>query len=58
MSRYIIKVVYLEKPKQPIDWNGGSNRSLVKVGLETAYCILEQKQALSVSVRSKKKEKC
>ena len=57
MSRYIIKVVYLEKPKQPIYWNGGS-RSLVKVGLETAYCILEQKQALSVSVRSKKKEKC
>ena len=24
MSRYIIKVVFLEKPKRPINWSGGS----------------------------------
>ena len=39
MSKYIIKVVYIEKPKRPINWNGGSTDLEQDITIYVSYVV-------------------
>jgi len=39
MSRYIIEVVYLERPKRPINWNKGSTDLEQDITIYVSYVV-------------------